>query len=96
MGDLFQPWRLIILAGLAILLFGGKKLPELGKGLGEGLRGFKEGMKCISDEPTAPGATLCTAAHARIELAASEFPFFGNDHPTVCGRDTRNIRTLNQ
>ena len=48
MGDLFQPWHLIILAGLAILLFGGKKLPELGKGLGEGLRGFKEGMKGLS------------------------------------------------
>lgn len=50
MGDLFQPWHLIILAGLAILLFGGKKLPELGKGLGEGLRGFKEGMKGITDD----------------------------------------------
>jgi len=50
MGDLFQPWHLIILAGLAILLFGGKKLPELGKGLGEGLRGFKEGMKGINDD----------------------------------------------
>jgi len=45
MGDLFQPWHIIIVAGLAVLLFGGKKLPELGKGLGEGLRGFKEGMK---------------------------------------------------
>jgi sec-independent protein translocase protein TatA len=50
MGDLFQPWHFIILAGLAILLFGGKKLPELGKGLGEGLRGFKEGMKGINDD----------------------------------------------
>jgi sec-independent protein translocase protein TatA len=50
MGELFQPWHLIIAAGLAILLFGGKKLPELGKGLGEGLRGFKEGMKGINDD----------------------------------------------
>ena len=50
MGDLFQPWHLIILAGLAILLFGGKKLPELGKGLGEGLRGFKEGMKGLTGD----------------------------------------------
>jgi sec-independent protein translocase protein TatA len=50
MGDLFQPWHLIIVAGLAILLFGGKKLPELGKGLGEGLRGFKEGMKGITGD----------------------------------------------
>jgi sec-independent protein translocase protein TatA len=50
MGDLFQPWHLILIAGLAILLFGGKKLPELGKGLGEGLRGFKEGMKGIGGD----------------------------------------------
>jgi sec-independent protein translocase protein TatA len=50
MGDLFQPWHLVIVAGLAVLLFGGKKLPELGKGLGEGLRGFKEGMKGITGE----------------------------------------------
>src|ERR1017187_4330891 len=51
--ELFQPWHLLIVAGLAILLFGGKKLPELGKGLGEGLRGFKEGMKGLTDEEAA-------------------------------------------
>ena len=62
MGDLFQPWHLIILAGLAILLFGGKKLPELGKGLGEGLRGFKEGMKGINDDVKAE-AKPTTDAH---------------------------------
>ena len=45
MGELFTPMHLMILAGLALLLFGGKKLPELGKGLGEGLRGFKDGIK---------------------------------------------------
>ncbi len=51
MGELFTPTHLIVLAVVAIVLFGGKKLPELGKGLGEGLRGFKEGMKGISDDP---------------------------------------------
>ena len=63
MGDLLQPWHIIIVLGLAILLFGGKKLPELGKGLGEGLRGFKDGMKGITDEPnskTKPGETAHT------------------------------------
>jgi sec-independent protein translocase protein TatA len=54
MGDLFQPWHLIILAIIVIVLFGGKKLPELGKGLGEGLRGFKEGMKGVTDEANKP------------------------------------------
>lgn len=73
MGDLLQPWHLIILLGLAVLLFGGRKLPELGKGLGEGLRGFKDGMKGITDEPTAkttPGET----SHTVTPKAADEAP----------------------
>jgi sec-independent protein translocase protein TatA len=53
MGDLLQPWHLIVLAIVAFLLFGAKRLPELGKGLGEGLKGFKEGLKGIN-EPAAP------------------------------------------
>jgi sec-independent protein translocase protein TatA len=49
---------------LALLFFGGKKLPELGKGLGEGFRGFKEGMKGITgtEDPATPPPTA--AAHA--------------------------------
>jgi sec-independent protein translocase protein TatA len=51
MGDLFQPWHLIVLGVVVFLLFGAKRLPELGKGLGEGLKGFKEGIKGVSDPP---------------------------------------------
>ena len=53
MGDLFQPTHLLVLGVILFLLFGAKRLPELGKGLGEGLKGFKEGIKGVS-EPTAP------------------------------------------
>jgi sec-independent protein translocase protein TatA len=48
---LFQPTHLIIIFAIALLVFGPKKLPELGKGLGEGIRALKEGMK---DNPPAP------------------------------------------
>jgi sec-independent protein translocase protein TatA len=41
---LFQPTHLLIIAGIALLVFGPKKLPELRKGLGEGVRGFKAAM----------------------------------------------------
>jgi len=41
---LFQPMHLLVIAGLALLLFGPKKLPELGKGIGEGIRGFKSAI----------------------------------------------------
>ncbi len=51
MGDILQPWHLIVLAVVAFLLFGAKRLPELGKGLGEGLKGFREGIKGVSDPP---------------------------------------------
>jgi sec-independent protein translocase protein TatA len=54
MGDLLQPWHIIVLVAIAFLLFGAKKLPELGKGLGEGLKGFREGIRGISDPPPPP------------------------------------------
>jgi sec-independent protein translocase protein TatA len=57
MGDLLQPWHLVVLGVVAFLLFGAKRLPELGKGLGEGLKGFKEGIKGVTD-PTPPPPTV--------------------------------------
>jgi sec-independent protein translocase protein TatA len=42
---LFQPMHLLIIFFIALLVFGPKKLPELGKGLGDGIRALKEGMK---------------------------------------------------
>lgn len=60
MGELFTPTHLIVLAVVVLVLFGGKKLPELGKGLGEGLRGFKDGMKGVSEDANKPGETAHT------------------------------------
>jgi len=37
--------HLLVIFGIALLVFGPKKLPELGKGMGEGIRGFKSAMK---------------------------------------------------
>lgn len=42
---LFQPMHLLVIFGIALLVFGPKKLPELGKGIGDGIRGFKSAMK---------------------------------------------------
>jgi sec-independent protein translocase protein TatA len=44
LGDIGMPELLVIL-GIAVLLFGGKKIPEVAKGLGEGLRNFKSAIK---------------------------------------------------
>jgi sec-independent protein translocase protein TatA len=47
---LFQPMHLLVIFGIALLVFGPKKLPELGKGIGEGIRGFKSAMKDQGEE----------------------------------------------
>lgn len=45
--------ELVLIAGLALLLFGGKKLPELMKGMGQGVRSFKDGMNApVQSEPS--------------------------------------------
>jgi sec-independent protein translocase protein TatA len=49
---LFQPMHLLVIFFIALLVFGPKKLPELGKGIGEGLRALKNGMKeTPADQP---------------------------------------------
>jgi sec-independent protein translocase protein TatA len=56
---LFQPMHLIIVLGIALLFFGPKKLPELGKGLAEAIRGFKQAMNEPEETglgPIKPGA----------------------------------------
>lgn len=43
-------WEWIIIFAAILLLFGGKKIPELMRGLGKGIRSFKEGMKEVQNE----------------------------------------------
>ncbi len=47
---IFQPMHLLVILFVALLVFGPKKLPELGKGLGEGIRGFKQGISGSNPE----------------------------------------------
>jgi sec-independent protein translocase protein TatA len=58
---LFQPMHLLVIFVIALLVFGPKKLPELGKGIGEGIRALKDGMKDTPSEPTK------TAADAEVQ-----------------------------
>ena len=41
---LFQPTHLLIILGIALLVLGPKKIPELARGIGEGIRGFKSAV----------------------------------------------------
>jgi sec-independent protein translocase protein TatA len=62
MGELLQPSHLLIVLLVAFVFFGGKKLPELGAGLGKGIRSFKESLKEV------------TADHDKIETTTAKQP----------------------
>jgi sec-independent protein translocase protein TatA len=62
MGEgLLQPMHLVVILFIALIVFGPKKLPELGKGLGEAIRGFKDSLKG-GDAPPPPGPGADTKA----------------------------------
>lgn len=44
------PWQIVLIVALVLLLFGGKKIPELMKGLGQGIKEFKKASKGETDE----------------------------------------------
>ena len=67
---LFQPMHLLVIFAVALLVFGPKKLPELGKGLGEGIRALKDGMK---DNPPAQASSEKLADRNVIPDAPPQF-----------------------
>ena len=49
--DLFAPWHIVILIGAVLLLFGGKKIPEMKGGIGKGMKEFKKAIKDENGKP---------------------------------------------
>jgi sec-independent protein translocase protein TatA len=52
MFGLTQPTHIILILGIALLLFGGKRLPEIGRSLGSGMREFKDAVTGHDSDPT--------------------------------------------
>jgi len=48
------PWEIILIVAVVLLIFGGRKIPELMRGLGRGVKEFKDGMK-TDDDSSKPG-----------------------------------------
>lgn len=46
----FGPMELLVILGIVVILFGATRIPQLGKGLGEGIRNFKKGLRADDDE----------------------------------------------
>jgi sec-independent protein translocase protein TatA len=53
---LLQPGHLLLILLVALFVFGPKTFPELGKGLAQGIRSFKEGIK-LTEQPSTPELT---------------------------------------
>jgi sec-independent protein translocase protein TatA len=77
---LFQPMHLLVILFIALMVFGPKKLPELGKGLGDGIRSFRDSMKDEKSKPTARAASK-----AGLNLCPSRIKATGrpNTRPTI-------------
>ena len=50
LGGIVGPWQVVLIVAIALLLFGGRKIPELMSGLGKGMKEFKKAVK-EDDEP---------------------------------------------
>jgi sec-independent protein translocase protein TatA len=68
MGE-FSPFHWLIVLAIVVLLFGGKKIPEVMKGLGEGIRSFKEGMHGSGQAPTQTSQASTPAPPAAAPVA---------------------------
>jgi sec-independent protein translocase protein TatA len=64
-----KPMEVLLIIGVLLLLFGGAKLPQLGKSLGEGIRNFKKGF--TGEEETKAAAPPAAPAKDDAKLAAS-------------------------
>jgi sec-independent protein translocase protein TatA len=65
------PWEMAIVLVLALLIFGPKKLPDLGKSLGTSIRGFRQGLNETKEDVTAAIKEETPAPEAKVEATAS-------------------------
>ena len=66
------PWQIVIIALVILLLFGGKKIPELMKGLGKGVKSFKEGLNDVEDQINQADESLKKALREDTKKEESE------------------------
>jgi len=71
---MLSDWHVIVLLFIVVLLFGGKKLPEVARGLGEAMREFKKASRDMHDDPPAPVNRPVTPPAAQPTVAAPQPP----------------------
>lgn len=68
----FSLWHWLIVLVIVVLVFGTKRLGNIGKDVGEAVKGFKKGMRDEDEKPAAPPAQLPGADAARRDEAARD------------------------
>jgi sec-independent protein translocase protein TatA len=63
----FEPWHLLVLLVVVLVLFGGKKLPDLTRGVAQSMRIFKKEIKRGDDEPTPPPSSAAPSRPEPLE-----------------------------
>ena len=71
MGE-FSIFHWLIVLAIILILFGGRKIPEVMRGLGEGIRNFKDGMAGTNHTTNPPAQTSATTAPTATEKPAEE------------------------
>lgn len=72
MGFVETPWHIILLLLIALLLFGGKRLPEMGRSLGHGMREFKDAVTGNSASPAEPPQPELPPAEPTVTQSAAQ------------------------
>ena len=73
----FEPWHLVILCGIGVLLFGAKRLPDSARSVGQSLRIFRSEMAASrTPDPNAPADAAGTAGAATPAAAVAAAPVF--------------------
>ena len=67
---LLQPMHLLVILIIAMFVFGPKKLPELGKGLGEGIRGFKKAMSEVDTLARSETSSTSGSQSSRMSISS--------------------------
>jgi sec-independent protein translocase protein TatA len=84
MGYFQTPWHIVLLLLIALLLFGGKRLPEIGKSLGHGMREFKDAVTGNSDADSDTPPELPVASPTPAETTVTQ----STATPTESERET--------
>jgi sec-independent protein translocase protein TatA len=71
---MLSDWHIIVLALIVVLLFGGKKLPEVARGLGEAMREFKKASRDLHEEPQPTVSKPITPPAGQATVAAPQPP----------------------